>query len=158
MLDSPNLQQDHLSQRSSEKEKPMFKTPIVGTNWLQVTTTEGNAFYWHKITKASTWKVPNELKSAFSGQQDFPVIRSQSEPAKPTVDRSVPVDQMLEDDSGEAEHDETEISVFEETRTFDHLEGKSHRQEENDNQENTDIPIEERTDLFKVPGGPICLS
>jgi len=139
MLDSPNLQQAHLSQKYPENEKPVFKTTIVGTSWFQVTTTEGNTFYWHKITKASVWKVPNELKSAFSAQEDLPSKQ---------VDQMKAEDDASEDDTSEAENNEADIGVFEKPLE---LEEKPHPEEGNDNQENIDIPIEERTDLFKVP-------
>ena len=145
MLDSLNLQQGHLPQNYPEDEKPMFKTTIVGTNWFQVTTTEGNTFYWHKTTKASVWKVPNELKSAFSAQEDSP--------AKPSVGRPVQVpveDDASEDDASEAENDEADIGVSGKPPELDQLGGKSHPEEGDVNQENIDIPMEERMDLFKV--------
>ncbi|KAF9058208.1 hypothetical protein BJ165DRAFT_1426379 [Panaeolus papilionaceus] len=46
------------------KEKPKIKTPIPGTDWLRVTTTEGNIFYSNKITKQSLWTIPEGLESA----------------------------------------------------------------------------------------------
>ncbi|PPQ69873.1 hypothetical protein CVT24_003208 [Panaeolus cyanescens] len=46
------------------KEKPKIKTPIPGTDWLRVTTTEGNVFYSNKITKQSLWTIPEGLESA----------------------------------------------------------------------------------------------
>ncbi|KAF7355280.1 Transcription elongation regulator 1 [Mycena sanguinolenta] len=47
-----------------KKEKPLVKTPIPGTDWLRVKTTEGNIFYSHKIKKESIWHVPDEIKEA----------------------------------------------------------------------------------------------
>ncbi|KAF8559124.1 HSP90-domain-containing protein [Imleria badia] len=47
-----------------KKEKPLVKKPIPGTEWLQVTTTEGNTFYTHKGRKESVWVVPEEIKEA----------------------------------------------------------------------------------------------
>ncbi|KIJ53807.1 hypothetical protein M422DRAFT_25572 [Sphaerobolus stellatus SS14] len=45
-----------------KKEKPLVKTPIPGTPWLRVKTTEGNVFYTHKEKKESVWEVPEEIK------------------------------------------------------------------------------------------------
>lgn len=47
-----------------KKEKPRVKTPIPGTDWLRVKTTEGNTFYTHKVEKRSVWTVPEEIKDA----------------------------------------------------------------------------------------------
>ncbi|KAJ7276359.1 Hsp90 protein-domain-containing protein [Mycena haematopus] len=47
-----------------KKEKPLVKTPVPGTDWLRVKTTEGNVFYSHKIKKESIWHVPDEIKEA----------------------------------------------------------------------------------------------
>ena len=41
-----------------------MKTPIPGTEWLRVITTEGNTFYTHKVKKESVWTVPDEIKDA----------------------------------------------------------------------------------------------
>ena len=45
-----------------KKEKPLVKTPIPGTEWLRVKTTEGNIFYTHKGRKESVWIVPDEIR------------------------------------------------------------------------------------------------
>jgi len=42
----------------------LLKTPIPGTEWLRVKTTEGNIFYSHKAKKQSLWTVPDEIKDA----------------------------------------------------------------------------------------------
>ena len=46
------------------KDKPLVKTPIPGTDWIRVKTTQGNTFYSHKIEKRSLWTVPDEIKEA----------------------------------------------------------------------------------------------
>jgi len=51
------------------KEKPLFKTPIPGTDWLRVVTTDGNIFYSHKVKKESVWDIPEELKTALEALQ-----------------------------------------------------------------------------------------
>ncbi|KAI6119360.1 Hsp90 protein-domain-containing protein [Pisolithus croceorrhizus] len=47
-----------------KKERPLIKTPIPGTEWLRVKTTEGNIFYTHKGRKESHWVVPEEIRDA----------------------------------------------------------------------------------------------
>lgn len=51
-------------QPKQKKEKPLVKTPIPGTDWIRVKTTEGNTFYSHKVEKRSVWTVPDEIKGA----------------------------------------------------------------------------------------------
>ena len=51
-------------QKKAKKEKPAVKTPIPGTPWLRVITTEGNTFYTHTGEKRSVWTVPEEIKDA----------------------------------------------------------------------------------------------
>ena len=48
----------------NKKEKPLVKKPIPGTEWLRVTTTQGNTFYTHKGRKESVWAAPEEIKEA----------------------------------------------------------------------------------------------
>jgi transcription elongation regulator 1 len=52
------------AQPQKKKERPLVKTPIPGTPWLRVKTTEGNTFYSHKAEKRSVWTVPEEIKDA----------------------------------------------------------------------------------------------
>ncbi|KAI0053625.1 HSP90-domain-containing protein [Auriscalpium vulgare] len=47
-----------------KKEKPAVKTPIPGTDWLRVKTTQGNVFYTQKAKKESVWAVPEEIREA----------------------------------------------------------------------------------------------
>ena len=49
------------------KERPLVKTPIPGTEWLRVITSEGNTFYFHKLRKESVWAIPEEIRSAVEG-------------------------------------------------------------------------------------------
>lgn len=53
-----------------KQEKPLFKTEIPGTDWLRVTTNEGNVFYSHKVKKESVWVIPEELKTALEALQN----------------------------------------------------------------------------------------
>lgn len=54
----------HSSSVKCKQEKPLLKTHITGTDWLRISTTERNIFYFDKILKKSTWVVPGELKAA----------------------------------------------------------------------------------------------
>lgn len=54
---------------TKRKEKPLVKTPIPGTEWLRVITSEGNTFYFHKLRKESVWAIPEEIRSAVEGLQ-----------------------------------------------------------------------------------------
>lgn len=49
---------------TTPKEKPKHKTPIPGTDWLRVTTNQGNVFYTNKVKKESVWTIPDEIKDA----------------------------------------------------------------------------------------------
>jgi hypothetical protein len=62
-----------------QKEKPKLKTPIPGTDWLRVTTNQGNVFYTNKAKKQSLWTVPDEIKDAvelFNRQEDDDKVRA----------------------------------------------------------------------------------
>ncbi|KAG8974052.1 hypothetical protein FRC05_007968 [Tulasnella sp. 425] len=50
--------------KKSRKEKPISKTPIPGTAWSRVKTSEGNVFYFHKERKESVWEIPEEIAEA----------------------------------------------------------------------------------------------
>ncbi|CCL99417.1 uncharacterized protein FIBRA_01435 [Fibroporia radiculosa] len=50
--------------QKKKKEKPLVKTPVPGTDWMRVVTTEGNTFYTHKVKKESVWTVPEEIRDA----------------------------------------------------------------------------------------------
>ena len=69
------------------KDKPLVKTPIPGTDWTRVKTTQGNTFYSHKVEKRSVWTVPDEIKEALEAlgkeEQDAAerLIREQEEAA-----------------------------------------------------------------------------
>jgi hypothetical protein len=64
---------------ASKKEKPKHKTPIPGTDWLRVTTNQGNVFYTNKAKKESVWTVPEEIKDAvelLNKQEEDEKVRS----------------------------------------------------------------------------------
>lgn len=116
-----------------KKEKPLVKTPIPGTDWLRVKTTEGNIFYSHKIKKESIWHVPDEIKAevealekqereaAVSSDVSREIDRVKSEVAdavKRKAEEPIPVDEVVvtkkaktnnaEDESDESEEEEEE--------------------------------------------------
>jgi hypothetical protein len=52
--------------QQKKKEKPLVKTPIPGTDWIRVKTTEGNVFYTHVSKRDSVWTAPKEIMEALS--------------------------------------------------------------------------------------------
>ncbi|KAG6861602.1 hypothetical protein C0995_014509 [Termitomyces sp. Mi166 len=67
------------SESPKKKEKPLVKTPIPGTEWFRVRTTEGNIFYSHKARKESVWAVPEEIRDAVEALQKREQIKSNLE-------------------------------------------------------------------------------
>ncbi|TFK43547.1 Hsp90 protein-domain-containing protein [Crucibulum laeve] len=122
------------SQPAKKKEKPLIKTPIPGTEWLRVTTTEGNTFYSHKLKKQSIWTVPEEIKDAIAAleAQEHARETEQSQKAeaiaakktkeldkgKRKAEEVIPVDEVVitkkakvgdeEEDNDDAESDSSE--------------------------------------------------
>ncbi|KAG1779704.1 Hsp90 protein-domain-containing protein [Suillus placidus] len=81
----PIIPQAIIPQPPKKKEKPLVKTPIPGTEWLRVKTTEGNVFYSHKAKKQSVWTVPEEIKDAveaFEGAEEHEDAQKQQQEAK----------------------------------------------------------------------------
>ncbi|KAH9482626.1 Transcription elongation regulator 1 [Psilocybe cubensis] len=115
--------------KASKKEKPLLKTPIPGTDWLKVTTTEGNIFYSHKVRKESVWVVPDELKPALDALQakenesrgkSAQKTKETTSIAKRKADDTVPISEVVlnkkakvdeegeEEDESESEEDNNE--------------------------------------------------
>lgn len=116
----PFFTSSHASHPLRNKERPLVKTPIPGTDWIRVRTTEGNTFYSHKIRKESVWIVPEEIESdvkAFEQQereredmssrkepvgenelenspQEEPTKHEGRKSVKRKVDHSVPLDEV----------------------------------------------------------------
>ncbi|KAF5331523.1 hypothetical protein D9611_007685 [Ephemerocybe angulata] len=67
-----------------KKEKANLKTPIPGTDWLRVVTTEGNVFYSNKVTKQSSWTVPAEISDAVKALEAQEQTPAQPQPAGQT--------------------------------------------------------------------------
>ncbi|KAF5321365.1 hypothetical protein D9619_001107 [Psilocybe cf. subviscida] len=91
-----------LQQVAPKKEKPHLKTPIPGTEWIKVATTEGNVFYSNKVTKQSVWTVPEELKPALEAMHAAEKAAAEPAPApkkssqgKRKAEESVPVDEVV---------------------------------------------------------------
>ncbi|KZT41872.1 hypothetical protein SISSUDRAFT_981034 [Sistotremastrum suecicum HHB10207 ss-3] len=75
-----------------KKEKPLKKTPIPGTDWLRVQTTEGNTFYTNTVQKQSVWTVPEDVKDAVDAlerqERANAIEREQSsDPAEREIER-----------------------------------------------------------------------
>ena len=114
-----------------KQEKAHLKTPIPGTDWIRVTTTDGNVFYSHKPTKKSVWTVPDELKAALEAFQAQELKASQPAEPKPKLkaastskrkaEEAIPVDEVViskktkvEEGEGEEGEDEDEEEEDEE--------------------------------------------
>lgn len=57
------------SAKKKKKEKPKTKTPIEGTEWIKVVTTEDNVFYMNSVSKTSVWTVPEKVKVVLAAQR-----------------------------------------------------------------------------------------
>ncbi|KAF5388027.1 hypothetical protein D9615_000399 [Tricholomella constricta] len=75
----------------TKKEKPLVKTPIPGTEWLRVRTTQGNVFYSHKVKKQSIWTVPDEIREALKNLEKEE-LKKQEEAAKAASDEALRVE------------------------------------------------------------------
>ncbi|KAJ2965014.1 hypothetical protein NQZ79_g161 [Umbelopsis isabellina] len=53
-----------------EKEKPVERKKISGTEWQLITTNRGNDFFYHKKTKTSVWEMPKELQDAIRALEE----------------------------------------------------------------------------------------
>ncbi|KAG1820201.1 Hsp90 protein-domain-containing protein [Suillus subaureus] len=81
----PIIPQAIIPQPPKKKDKPLVKIPIPGTEWLRVTTTEGNIFYSHKAKKQSVWTMPEEIKDAveaFERAEEHVEAQKQQQEAK----------------------------------------------------------------------------
>ncbi|KAI0092715.1 hypothetical protein BDY19DRAFT_990412 [Irpex rosettiformis] len=121
-------------QTQQKKEKPLVKTPIPGTEWLRVKTTEGNIFYTHKGRKESVWVVPEEIRDGVEAlekrEDEERRVRAKAEEekrveqakeakaAKRKAEETMPVEEVViskkakvedeEEDSDEDDEDEDE--------------------------------------------------
>lgn len=69
--------------QSLKKEKPLVKKAIPGTEWLRVTTTEGNTFYTHKGRKESVWVAPEEIKEVLLELEHAEALEAQQARLEP---------------------------------------------------------------------------
>ncbi|KAF8913882.1 Hsp90 protein-domain-containing protein [Gymnopilus junonius] len=92
------------SQPSKKKDEPLLKTQIPGTEWLRITTTHGNVFYFHKPEKQSLWLAPDEIKSSLDALLAQEALRGQRTNArsqysktigKRKAEGTVPIDEMV---------------------------------------------------------------
>lgn len=60
-----------------------MKTPVPGTEWIRVKTTEGNTFYSNKARNTSVWTVPEDIQDAVDAlEREEEEARAQDELAK----------------------------------------------------------------------------
>jgi hypothetical protein len=84
---------------ASKKEKPKLKTPIPGTDWLRVTTNQGNVFYTNKAKKESVWTVPDEIKD------EVELLEKQEEDDKVRAGRPAQEETQMDDVEAEQERE-----------------------------------------------------
>jgi hypothetical protein len=137
-----------------KKEKPLSKTPIPGTDWLRVTTNEGNTFYSHKVKKESVWTVPPEIREAVDAlerieqeqkQQELAdaIAKEQAEAAKVEQERLMEIERVKNEVhelvKRKAEDavplDEVVISKKAKVRAGENEEDKEDAQESDDSEE-----------------------
>ena len=75
--------------KKAKKERPLVKTPVPGTDWLRVLTTEGNTFYTHTAEKRSVWTVPDEIRDAVAQLEREEADRKAVEAQKAAEDARV---------------------------------------------------------------------
>jgi hypothetical protein len=137
-----------------KKEKPMTKTPIPGTEWLRVRTTEGNTFYTHKGRKESVWVVPDEIKEAVQKLEEEEKAKQQEEEAETKdiyMDEEVErikkeVQKDLEKVKRKAEEEPVplaEMVVTKKTKLEDAAEDQDADEDEDDEEESEDSEEEE---------------
>ena len=76
------------AQKKAKKEKPLVKTPVPGTEWLRVLTTEGNTFYTHTTEKRSLWTVPEEIKDAVAQLEQDEAVKKAEEARRAEEERA----------------------------------------------------------------------
>lgn len=133
------------SEPRKKKEKPLTKTPIPGTEWLRVKTTEGNVFYSHKVKKESFWTVPDEIKEAVEklnnddlGKQEGAAKAVADDALKDERERSMEVQRIREEvqamvkRKAEDNNSLDEMVVTKKTKTEEEADGESDESEEED--------------------------
>ncbi|KAI1789556.1 hypothetical protein LXA43DRAFT_892736 [Ganoderma leucocontextum] len=80
--------------KKAKKEKPLVKTPVPGTPWLRVITTEGNTFYTHTGDKRSVWTVPEEIKDAVETLEQEEAVRKAEDTRKAKEERAREVERI----------------------------------------------------------------
>lgn len=69
----------NISSAPLAKDKPLLKTPIPGTDWIRVKTTQGNTFYNNRVTKSSVWTIPEEIKDAVQVFEEEEAAQAEAE-------------------------------------------------------------------------------
>jgi flagellar biosynthesis GTPase FlhF len=95
-------------ENTKKKEKAHLKTPIPGTDWLRVKTTEGNVFYSNKATKQSSWTVPPEIVAEVNA------LEQQEQAPPPAPDVSKAKAKAAKDKEGKRKRDEEQIVPLDE--------------------------------------------
>ncbi|KAG6332715.1 hypothetical protein ID866_6376 [Astraeus odoratus] len=92
-----------------KKEKPLVKTPVPGTEWLRVKTTEGNIFYTHKGRKESVWIVPDEIRDAVIAFELEEARAAEQERSQQQGDNDAEVERIQREQNIEVERVKAEL-------------------------------------------------
>ncbi|CAM0141575.1 unnamed protein product [Umbelopsis sp. WA50703] len=148
-----------------EKEKPVERKKISGTEWQLITTNRGNDFFYHKKTKTSVWEMPKELQDAIRALEEennnkkrkleeeeedqehkHKLANTEEKPTEFTEDDVMWQLQAMQEEEGEAENPE----MMEEADDEDADErsvASDHLEEINDGEE---VPDEQAVEAFTV--------
>jgi hypothetical protein len=126
-----------------KKEKPLVKTPIPGTDWLRVKTTEGNVFYTNKAKKESLWVAPEEIREALAAleKEEAKAVDETAEEAESVTVQSqgggkrkpeapVPSNEVVPSKKKKVEEEEEEEEDDEGTKNGDEGSDESSEEEE----------------------------
>ena len=100
-----------LSSKSPE-DKPLVKTPVPGTDWIRVKTTQGNTFYSHKAENRNVWVIPDEIKEA---AETLEVAERSTEKQEEEATR-IETEQMKDQSAKETAERRVHDSVFRDPR------------------------------------------
>lgn len=131
--------------KKKKKEKPLVKTPIPGTDWLRVKTTEDNIFYTHKGLKESFWVVPDEIRAAVEALKSIESqTAEESQVQQQDHMQSSEAERVRQEQAIEVERIKTEVQgalkrrAEEPTLLQDVVKTKKLRSEEQQNRESAD--------------------
>ncbi|KAI0750668.1 hypothetical protein C8Q80DRAFT_1100024 [Daedaleopsis nitida] len=131
------------AQKKAKKEKPLVKTPIPGTPWLRVITTEGNTFYTHTGEKRSVWTVPEDIKDAVEQLEREEALKKAEEAKRAEEERVKEVERIQSEvremvgkrKAAEGPVPMDEVVVTKKAKVDDEEDGEDEDEDEDDEEE-----------------------